>query len=251
MATDLPTAEKKKLESKLYPTVDVQARIVSRSPSFLAVQLGPASLAPNAWAVLYHASNAAQAARFHLYMAMYERLRNRKYLKPPNPQGGDILADFFFTSFALQAIAAEGHMALSLARLHGMPGAGRKGFRAPSSDEVYKYLRGNTGGKLFVKFLTPFHGRDEDWQWLRKFRNRWAHMNPVRVKGLGIQYSMDYKKDSFWTKHSNVQSIAMGGGDPAETTVPEMLKRGVSAFNLFGKQLDLYTRELESSLPGS
>lgn len=251
MATDLPRPEKKKLESKLYPTLEIQRRIISRSPSFLAVQMGPASLVPNAWAVLSHVSNATQAARFHLYMALYERLRYRKYLKPLNPQGGDVLADFYFTSFALHAVAAEGQMALSLARLHGMPGSGRKGFRAPSSHAIYEFLCKHTSGRPFAKFLAAFHDRDEDWKWVKNFRDRWAHMNPVRVKEFGIQYSMDFKKDSFWTKDSNVQSIEIGGGDPPETTVPEMLKRGVRAFNLFGKQLDLYTVELESSLPSS
>lgn len=249
MAADLPRAEMKKLEARLCATVEIQKRVISRSPSFLAIQLGPKSLIPNAWAVLHHACDATQAARFHLYMAMYERLRYREYKKPPEPQGGDMLADFYFTSFALHVVAAEGHIALSLGRLYGMPGAGRNGFKAPTSNEIYGFLRREPGAEEFVTLLAPFQGRDANWKWIKRFRNRWAHMNPVRVKEFGIQYSMDFKRDSFWTTKSNVRSISVGGGDPPETTVPEMLKRGVRAFNLLGKQLDLYTAKLETSLP--
>lgn len=251
MASEVPCREKQRLESLLYSTIGIQKRIISRSPHQLAVGLGPNSQIPITWVVLAHASNAVQAARYHLYMALHERIYYAKFRKPPDPGSGNVLADFFFTSFSLHAIAAEAHIAVSLARFFNVQDKRSRGVLAPHSRDVYKELQRRRTGRSYRGLLEPFQsGRNSDWTWLRDFRNRWAHMNPVRVKELGIQYSMDFRRKSFWAQDpkSRTASITYSGGDPAEITISEMLDLGVRSFNLLGKQFDSYISQLEADI---
>lgn len=218
--------------------------------NWIAMRLGPRNRSPlpRARVALEHAARTVQAAYYHLYMAHYERLRLSTYSDPPNVGGGNIAAYYNFTSFSLHAIAAERHLVLAVVTQHRINELLSVGKKLPASkiktDEAYRYL---TSSKLsYVTVLMPFV-KDEDWKWLRLYRDRYEHEDPMLVKELGIQYRL---KRAIWDEDEDLEAgtttyhIGFGGGDPAETNIEEMLGRGVRGFNLLGKQLDVYTTML-------
>jgi hypothetical protein len=190
-----------------------------------------------------------QAAHYHLYLAHYERLRLGTYSDPPNIGGGNAAAYYNFTSLSLHAIAAQRHLVLALVTQHRLNKALKiKKASAVKTDEAYKYL--TSENSPYAAVLRPFE-KDDDWKWLRLYRDRYEHENPMLVAEMGIQYSLNR---ALWDETVDEDAgvvtyhIGIGGGDPADTNIEEMLTRGVRGFNLLGKQLDEYTTMLVAEI---
>ncbi len=247
---DIPEAENDRLEALLYPTIEVERAIQDLPmPGMIALGLGPRSDAglPRARIILEHAASTVQAARYHLYMAHYEQLRLGTYSDPPNPGGGDVAAYFNFTSFALHAIATESHLVLALATQYRM----RKEIETTAGikpGEAYKYLASR--GLPHAAVLRPFE-KDKHWKWLRLYRHRYSHQDPMLVEEMGLQYSL---RGKYWQTEVDQEagvvtnSIAIRGSDPPDTNIAEMLSNGTRAFNLLGKQLGEYTAMLRDEI---
>jgi hypothetical protein len=75
----------------------------------------------------------------------------------------------------------------------------------------------------------------------------------MRVAGLGLQYS---NKRDYWTEEPTTlpsgepglaHELVITGGDPPETSVDEMMEKGIYCFNLLAKQVDSYISILEAN----
>lgn len=104
------------------------------------------------------------------------------------------------------------------------------------------HLHADAGQRPFADVLAPFQ-HDADWQWLRQYRERWEHRDPPRIAEFGMQFSSqrDYRVDE-----GSASTLTLTAGDPPETSVDEMLRRGVSCFNLLAAQVDRYIGLLEA-----
>ena len=235
----LPVHEMKAIEQLLPPTRQIEHVVMGYTPSSLASVLGPNSPMPNAWASLLWAAHACQAAWCHLYLAHHDRCYYSRYKKPPKPETANALAAWFFTSFSLHAVAAENHLALALLLADG--GKFKKGW-APGAAKIATKLN-----PKLVSFLQPLIDSGTSWQWVRDYRNRWVHLDPVRIKELGLQW-MESCDRSYW-KHDPIAktlTCGIGGSDPGEATVNEMLDHGRGAFHLFARQYALAVDSLDN-----
>jgi len=239
----LPLRVMRSIEKQLLPTIQVVRVVANYDPQMLALALGPESGVPNAWTAIVWASHALQAARYHLYLAHHDRYYYQQHRRPPDIRAGNALATWFFTSFTLHAVAAENHMAISMLLLFKKPRPGRRDF---GTSDVIEQLRGESA--FHTDLLSRIRG-DDAWNWIRKFRRRWFHLDPFRVEELGHQWSVDFDRE-FWTLETSAgkRTLAIGGGDPSEISVPKMLEKGRKAFNLFAKQFALYVTGVEDTI---
>jgi len=165
---------------------------------------------------------------------------------PANPAGGDVAAAFLFSSFALHAIVVEEYLTNALVLQFDI--RNRSGIGSPRRQDVQRILLQERSP--YTEILYPFQ-HDPQWQWLRTYRNRWTHGDPMRIEEFGLQFSStrDYWKEESTTLPSGAPGRALqlviGGGDPPETKVGEMLERGAYCFNLLAKQVDIYINLLE------
>jgi hypothetical protein len=231
------------IEKQLLPTIQVVRVVGTYNPQMLAQALGPDSGVPNAWTAIVWASHALQAARYHLYLAHHDRYYYQQSRRPPKTLAGDALASWFFTSFTLHAVAAENHMAISTLLLFKKCRPGRRDF---GTSDVIEQLRGDSA--FHTDLLRRIRG-DDAWNWIREFRRRWFHLNPVRVEELGLQWRVDFDR-AFWSANSSAGTLTLpiGAGDPSETTVAEMLEQGRKGFNMFAKQFALYVTGVEDTI---
>jgi hypothetical protein len=241
----VPDEVKRQLSSALMPTHGFQSRL--DDPEFIALAATGDAKARNriaqAQATMLHIALIVQVARYHIHLARYERLRHRSYLVPPNPAGGDVAAAFNFTSFAVHAISVEHHFIMALALQFDVPDPSEKGSRALIAT-LYRALRLNNLPE-YNALLEPFE-TDRIWQWLRDYRNRWMHSDPVRIRELGMQFS---SRRNYWRDDKTAIELTIGTGDPPETNVDELLERGVYCFNLMARQFDAYIGLLEKGRP--
>jgi len=249
---DLPDPEKHALDGLLHDTLHVERRIHDwGSPQWLSLGLGyhMGSSIPRAAIVMQQSATVVQTARYHIYMAHYERLRHHKYLTPPNIGGGNIHAYFNVTSFSLHAIASERHIRLALVLQHRINKAlNINSATSVTTEEAYKYLA--SVNSPYAGVIKPFD-TDADWQWLQDYRNRYEHEDPMLVEELGLQYrlrSQLWEVDEDKETGAKTVSLSFNGGDPWETNVEEMLSKGVSCFNLLGKQFELYAQLVSAEI---
>jgi hypothetical protein len=253
MSQGISDEVKRELSAALRPTSEFSGRLWALGgPEFVA--FGAAAepdrnRSPQAHAAALHVALIVQLARYHLHLARYERLRHREYLAPPNPADGDVAAAFLFTSFAMHAIAVERHLTVALALRFSIlnhQGTGPSG----RINEVRRALA-DAGQQPFADVLAPFQ-HEADWQWLRQYRERWEHRDPPRIAEFGLQFS---SKRAYWTEGpttlpggepGRALELTITAGDPPETSVEEMLRRGVSCVNLLAAQVDHYIRLLET-----
>ncbi len=253
--TDVPESEKKVLDGLLHDTLQVERTIQDwGSPKWLSLGLGyqRGSSIPRTAIVLQHAATLVQTARYHIYMAYYERLRHHKYLIPPNIGGGNIHAYFNVTSFSLHAIASERHIRLALVLQHRINKAlNIKRATRVTTEEAYKYLA--SVNLPYAEVLKPFTS-DADWKWLREYRNRYEHQDPMLVEELGLQYRLRshlWEVDEDPETKATTFSLSFNAGDPWATNVEEMLTKGVICFNLLGKQFDRYAQLVAAEIEES
>lgn len=245
MTGEVPDSVKRELSAALIPTHNFQRRLGELGdPEFIALSATGEANARNrraqAQATMLHVTLIVQVARYHIHLARYERTRHRYYLSPPNPAGGDIAAAFNFTSFATHAIIVENHFVVALALRAGMLDDSDKEGDSRIA-EVRRFLQFNEQG-TFATLLDPFQ-YDRNWQWLREYRNRWVHRDPVRIAELGMQFS---NRRAYWKEEPTALELVIGVGDPPETSVDELLDKGVYCFNLLAKQIDTYISLLEA-----
>jgi hypothetical protein len=234
----LPIRERRAIERLLAPTLQIQHVVLDYTPDFLATALHPESPLPNAWTSLVWASHACQDARYLLYLAHHDRLYYSRYKKPPDAFTADAIAVMFFTSFTLNVVAAENHLAIAALLADG--GHIKEGW-APVAAKIVKKL-----SKEFSVFLQPLLVEGTDWQWVRTFRERWFHLDPVRVKELGFQWCVSSER-CFCVQDpvNKTLTCGLGGGDAPEVTVDEMLAKGRAAFELFSRQYALMVLHLQ------
>lgn len=239
----LPVRVMKELERQLPPTIQIEHLVHSYTPNLLAMALGPESGIPNAWTAIIWAAHACQAAHYHLYLAHHDRLYYHQYSKPLKPLTGDALASWFFTSFTLHAIAAENHMAVSMLLLLKRRQPGQKLFGSPY---VCKEIKSEAPG--LAALLTRLM-EDHNWKWVRVFRERWFHLDPVRVNELGLQWTTQFGREYWQTdREKGTLTLGFGGGDPCEVGVEEMLARGREAFRVFARQFGTYVTILDEQI---
>ena len=239
----LPVKVMKELERQLPPTIQIERLVHSYTPDLLAMGLGPESGLPNAWTAIIWAAHACQAAHYHLYLAHHDRLYYQRYSTPRKPLTGDALATWFFTSYTLHAIAAENHMAVSMLLLLKRPRPNKKLFGSP-----YVCRQIKEEAPALAALLGRLMG-DHNWKWLRDFRERWFHLDPVRVNELGLQWTTQFGRE-YWQadREKGTLTLGLGGGDPGEVGVEEMLARGRDSFHLFARQFGSYVSLLDGQL---
>jgi len=239
----LPVRVMRSIEKQLLPTIQVVRVVGNYNPQMLALALGPESGVPNAWTAIVWASHALQAARYHLYLAHHDRYYYQQRRRPPEILAGDALATWFFTSFTLHAVAAENHMGISMLLLFKKPKPGRPKF---GTSEVIQEIRGDS--PYHADLLSRIRG-DAAWRCIRKFRERWFHLDPYRVDELGHQWRVDFRR-AFWSvdREAGTRTLPIGGWDPSETTVAEMLEQGRKGFNMFANQFALYVTGVEDTI---
>ncbi len=241
MGQDVPDDVKIRLGSTLARTSEFQVRLGNLgTPDFIALGEGQTTaaarnLAPQARAIMDHVALVVQVARYHLYLASYERIRQRDYCVPANATGGNIAVEHHLTlAFSLRF----GYMNHNKTRVNGQIG------------EVRRLLT-NDGNQALADVLKPFQ-EDAQWRWLKNYRDRWDHRDPMRIAEYGLQFS---NKRAFWTeepttlpydKPGRALELVITDGDPPETTVDEMLEQGTYCFNLLAKQIDSYIGILEA-----
>ena len=239
----IPVHAMKSIEASLYKSFEIQLDLLQISPDDIAMILGSKSRIPHAWGAMWHTAHVLQVARFNLYLAYHERLYYNSYRKPVDPFTALGQAAWYFTSFSIHALAAENHMGLSMMYLFGIPKPASK-FGTPL---VRKKLK-EAGQDDYSLILDPILG--SHWMsWLRKYRDRWVHGNPMRIKGFGLQWGIDFERE-FWKTNAaeKTRTLGIGEGDPAETTIEEMLENGRQAFNILARQFDIYQVKVEDEI---
>lgn len=248
MIRELNDDEKQKLEDQLqlYDMNALEHRLHELGgPYEAAVQLGYHSRLPHTLVVLQHVMTAAQIARYHLYLAHYERAKYQISGDPYYAHTDDFVAFFLFTSYALHATATANHLIVALAQQFDY-NYNREGntVRDDRLWPVYKRLK-KEGQDDYASILSPFlKDGNEDWIWLDTYRDRWTHRNPMRIAELGVQYDINAE---FWTDHDTSWRMTLNTrGDKPEITVADMLSKGVSTFDVLGQQINKYIALLES-----
>ena len=214
---------------------------------WLAIKMStPGSLdgLPKARATLDHLLRVVGVARHHLFMALYERRIHNEFATPQNPGFADWSAYAFVTSFALHAIAAMRHFTIALSFQFNIPN--REG-EVPNGDTkaVQRELQ-RQGHIEYTQLLREIRG-DADWGWLIKYRDRWEHRDPIRVKELGIQ---DSNNRQYWEKTATGHELSIRGGDAPEITIDKMLERSIRCFNLLATQIDTYIEMFREEIRG-
>ncbi len=147
------------------------------------------------------------------------------------------------SGITLLAIAAENHMAVSMLLLFKKSKPDQKIF---SSKYVSKEIKSE--GPELAALLSRLMG-DHNWKWVRELRERWFHLNPVRVRELGLQWTTQFEREFLQTDRAKgTQTLGFGGGDPCEIDVEEMLTRGRDAFSLFARQFGTYVTVLDEKI---
>lgn len=206
--------------------------------------------ASQAHATMEHVALVLQVARYHIYLASFERVRHRDYLVPANEAGGNIAAAFLFTSFANHAIAAEHHLTLAFSLRFGY--MNHDGTRANGKISEVRRRLTQEGHQALAAMLKPFQ-EDAQWRWLKDYRDRWDHRDPMRIAEYGMQFSntRDYWQEEPTTLPDGTPGRALEltitAGDPPETGVDEMLEKGAYCFNLLAKQVEGYINILEAN----
>lgn len=237
----LPNREMRAIDRLLAPTHQIQQVVLDYPPNLLALALHPESSLPNAWTSLIWASHACQDAKHLLYLAHHDRLYYSHYKKAPDTFTANAMAVMYFTSFTLNVVAAENHLAIAALLADG--GHIKDGW-APVAAKIVKKLSDE-----FAVFLQPLLVEGTDWQWVRAFRERWFHLDPVRVKELGLQWRVSSERR--FGVHDPVNktlTCGIGGGDAPEVSVDEMLAKGRTAFNLFARQYALIVLHLQTRI---
>jgi len=250
---DVPDEVKRELSDALMRTVDFSVRLDGLGASgFIVPKVGEASehnRELQSYAAMQDVALIVQVANYHIYLARFERIRHRFYITPANPAGGDISAAFLFTSFAIHAITVEHRLTAALDLQFGITSHLSS---APSGNlrDLHRALK-RRGHIVFAEILLPFI-YDEEWLWLRDYRNRWMHGNPMQIAELHMNFG---SMQSCWLEETTTNSsgapersfgFASNTSGTAQTTVEEMLERGVSCFNLMAKQIDQYISLLEA-----
>lgn len=238
----LPVRAMRDLGKRLPPTMQITEEVNSYAPELLAKALGPDSGIPNAWTSVKWAAHACQAAWYHLYLAHHDCMYYRQYRRPPDPLTGDALAVWFFTSFTLHAVAAEDHLAVSMLLLFKKPEPTRKMFGSPYVSREIK-----DDDAEMAALLNRITG-DHNWQWVRGFRERWFHLDPLRVEELGLQWRVSFRREFWHAAADGSRTLPPSRGDTPEVTVEEMLDKGVKAFTVFARQLGIYVRTLDEMI---
>lgn len=256
MSQDVPDEMKIKLEQEIIYTTDYVLRLDKLGPpDFVALGTGENTAAgrnraPQARVTMDHVASILQVAHYHIHLAKYERIRHRDYIVPSNPDGGNFAAYCLFTSFVSHAVAVERHLTLALSLRFGF--MNHNNTRANGDIGEVRKLLAQAGHPDLAEVLRPFQ-ENAKWQWLKKYRDRWEHRDPMRVKELGVQFSnrRDYWKEEQTTlpggKPGRALTLTITAGDPAETSVDEMLENGIYCFNLMAKQVDRYISILEAA----
>jgi hypothetical protein len=117
-----------------------------------------------------------------------------------------------------------------------------------SSSDVIRTLRSESPENAAL--LERIIG-DAAWRWIREFRERWFHLDPVRIAELGMQWRVDFNR-RFWLvdNAAGTRTLPMAGSDAPEVKVSEMLERGRCGFNMFATQFALYVRGVEAKIRG-
>jgi len=231
----LPVKEMKAIDSLLPKTRKIEKIVMNYSPQMLALALGPSNNLPNAWTSLLWAAHACQAAHYHLYLAHHDRLYYSKYRRPPKLPESNMIASMFFTSFTLHAVAVENHLAVACLLSVGETFPKNKNNTKNinfGTRYVIKVLKKKS--RDLVKPLQQLTKNPSDWQWIREYRERWFHLNPVRIKELGIQFRVSDDLQQFWRvdKKAGIRTLGFGGGDPSEIDVDTVLQRGIKGFKI-------------------
>jgi hypothetical protein len=254
MSQGVPDEVKRQLSAALTRTVAFSDRLGALgTPDFVAMDSWQESedarnRAPQAHATMEHVALVVQVARYHIHLASFERVRHRDYLEVPNESGGNIAAAFLFTSFANHAIAAEHHLTLAFSLRFGY--MNHDGSQALGKISDVRRRLTEDGHQDLADILKPFQ-EDAKWAWLKKYRNRWDHRDPMRIAEYGMQFSnrRDYWKEKPTTlsggRPGRAIQLDITAGDPPETSVNEMLDKGTYCFNLLAKQVDSYITILE------
>ncbi len=232
----LPKKAMKQIEEKLANTLAIQKRILRYNPKTFAIIFGPGSLIPSALNSLTWAAHCCQAARYSLYLAHHEYIYYSKFRKPPRQGTAILMAVWMFTAFSLHLIGAENHLSSAILLFTGqsLPKNKNGVARQLPLKKVVEMEQVKSKEPELANTLSQLVNSTNN-QWIRKYRERWFHLDPVIVDELGIQFRESDKEPWEKDEEKGTLTLGVGGGDKPEITVEEMLEKGDRGFNFFGE----------------
>lgn len=240
----LPQDEVQRIEQSLTSIRPVVERVSRFPPDWLASAFPYESTLPHAWAAVGKVNLVLSCARYHLLLAHLDRAYYGREPIAGRIRHADVLPAFLFNSYALHALAAENHLAYAVARLCSLPVARRQ--RPNFTVKNVRRLLSDRSEPVLRQILSPLLG-NADWHWVRLYRHRWTHLDPVRVEELGIQFEATYGKEFWWrteTEKGVQHELKVGGGAPAEAGVEDLMAHGRKSLTCFAAVYECFVDHL-------
>jgi hypothetical protein len=232
------------LNAGVIDTARLQRDLMSLSPSLLATQFPPIGLTssiPNAAVCLEDMALTLGEAEYALRQAMLALHVFRNH-NPVEPMAVS-MAKFYVSDLAMRLYAAGEHAAAAILDILG---------RSEKELEREKQISRQSKVAAFLKREMATHplttigrilGECPEFFSTLDFRAKLTHHQPPTVAGIGMvhrrQASRWKRKEEKSAKGTTVWQLRVGGGDPPETTVDQILRNAERGFSCFCEYAEL------------
>ncbi|MCB8921231.1 MAG: hypothetical protein H6662_06585 [Ardenticatenaceae bacterium] len=226
---------------KLLPNIpDTQKRVITLSPSMVALVTGPHSRLDVACVCLQDACDVACDAVYALTQAHANLAWFREDISDaPNELGAIIKSRFYIDDIALRLYAAAEHTANFIICYLNIGKDDLEPYEKKHSSlqqRVGRYVLNEYPTHEISSYIQALVA-EESWKNTMRYRNTWVHEQPPLIDNVGIVS----KRRARWSKNGNIYKLGFTSSDPPEYTVDQLLQMTSLATHAFGNMLEKLT----------
>lgn len=222
----LDKATGNKIGSELPNVTDIRKATLHLQPDFISMGFPPRSRIPIAAVCLQDVTSTLQEVRHALFEALAYMLWYREREDPPNDYLAIFFGRFYADDAALRLYAAGEHLAEAIVcmleidkeSLKRYRKTGRRDDQGSQQSAVGKFLKAEMTAHPITKAISVLID-SEEWLPTIRYRDVWVHNKPPIIDGTGISYE---RRNRLQVSETSI-GISLGGGDPPQYTVDELI----------------------------